>query len=54
MCSIQCSSSYALCRWRYSREFGIFAQMYEKMKKELFFFNVQYVIIKLGIELAQI
>lgn len=34
MCSVQCSSSYALCRWWYSRELGIFAQMYEKMIQE--------------------
>lgn len=42
MHSIQCSSSYALCRWWYSREFGIFAQMYEKMKREHFLCTVCY------------
>lgn len=29
--SVQCSSSYALCRWWHSRGLGIFAQMYENM-----------------------
>lgn len=53
--SVQCSSSYALCRWWYSRELGIFAQMYEKMIQEhnVVFFYVQYV-IKMGMKLAQI
>lgn len=45
MYSIQCSSSYALCRW-WEREFGMFAHMYEKRMQEHFFVNVQDVIIK--------
>lgn len=42
--SVQCSSSYALCRWWHSREFGIFAQMYKKMIQEHNVFHVQSVI----------
>lgn len=38
MYSIQCSSSYALCRWWYLRELGLFAQMYEKMIQKHYVF----------------
>lgn len=52
--SVQCSSSYALCRWWYLRGLGIFAQMYEKMTQKHNVFYVQYVIIKMGMKAAQI
>lgn len=38
---VQCSSSYALCRWWHSRERGLFfffAQLYKKMIQEQCFF----------------
>lgn len=45
--------SYALCRWWYSREPGIFAQTYEKMLEEHdVFFNVQDVLKKMRMKLA--
>lgn len=44
MYRLQCFSSYALCWWWFSRECGIFAQMYEKIIQEHNVFYVQYVI----------